>query len=101
MTNKLRKEKVKIEIEDPVGIVEIVETVETVGTVGTVGIVEEVIGVIQIQVQKMIDIGLEVGIEVIEMIGVVQTKVEIKVQETRETIQVQDIPQVCIVTIVK
>ena len=37
----------------------------------------------------------------IEMIGVVGTKVEIGVQETRETIQVQDIPQVCIVTIVK
>ena len=35
------------------------------------------------------------------MIGVLETEVEIKVQETRETIQVQDIPQVCIVTIVK
>ena len=44
---------------------------------------------------------IEVGTEVIEMIGVVETKVEIKIQETRETIQVQDIPQVCIVTIVK
>ena len=44
---------------------------------------------------------IEVGIEVIEMIGVVGTKVETRVQETRETIQVQDIPQVCIVTIVK
>ena len=44
---------------------------------------------------------IEVGIEMIEMIGVVGTEVEIKVQETRETIQVQDIPQVCIVTIVK
>ena len=44
---------------------------------------------------------IEVGIEVIEMIGVVGIKVEIRVQETRETIQVQDIPQVCIVTIVK
>ena len=44
---------------------------------------------------------IEVGIEVVEMIGVVGTKVEIRVQETRETIQVQDIPQVCIVTIVK
>ena len=47
MTNKLRKEVVKIDIEGPVEIVEIVETVGTVGTV-------EVIGVIQIQVQKMI-----------------------------------------------
>ena len=44
---------------------------------------------------------IEVGIEMIEMIGVVETKVEIKVQETRETIQVQGIPQVCIVIIVK
>ena len=44
---------------------------------------------------------IKVGIEVIEMIGVVGIKVEIKVQETKETIQVQDIPQVCIVTIVK
>ena len=56
MTNKLRKEVVKI------GIVEIVEIVGTIETVGTVGTVEEVIGVIQTQVQKMIDIGLEVGI---------------------------------------
>ena len=44
---------------------------------------------------------IEAGIEVIEMTGVVGTKVEIKVQETRETIQVQGIPQVCIVIIVK
>ena len=65
MTNKLRREVVKIDIEGPVEIVEIVETVEIIGTietVGTVGTVEEVIGVIQTQVQKMIDIGLEVGI---------------------------------------
>ena len=41
---------------------------------------------------------IEVGIEMIE---VVEIKVEIRVQETKETIQVQDIPQVCIVTIVK
>ena len=44
---------------------------------------------------------IEVGIKVIEMIGVVETKVEIKIQETRGTIQVQDIPQVCFVIIVK
>ena len=44
---------------------------------------------------------IEVGIEVIEMIEVVETKVEIKIQETRGTIQAQDIPQVCIVIIVK
>ena len=62
MTNKLRREVVKIDIEGPVEIVEIVETVGTIETVGTVGTVEEVIGVIQTQVQKMIDIDLEVGI---------------------------------------
>ena len=42
-------------IVDPVEIIEIVGTVEVVETA-----VEEVIGVIQTQVQKMIDIGLEV-----------------------------------------
>ena len=62
MTNKLRREVVKIDIEGPVEIVEIVEIVGTIETVETVGTVEEVIGVIQTQVQKMIDIGLEVGI---------------------------------------
>ena len=59
MTNKLRREVVKIDIEGPLEIVEIVGTIETVGTVGTV---EEVIGVDQTQVQKMIDVGLEVEI---------------------------------------
>ena len=43
---------------------------------------------------------VEIGVE-IEMIEVVGTKVEIRVQETKETIQAQDITQVCIVTIVK
>ena len=65
MTNKLRREVVKIDIEGPVEIVEKIETVEiagTIETVGTVGTVEEVIGVILTQVQKMIDIGLEVEI---------------------------------------
>ena len=38
---------------------------------------------------------IEVGIEVVE------TKVEIKIQETRRTIQVLDIPQVCFVIIAK
>ena len=38
---------------------------------------------------------IEVGIEVVE------TKVEIRTQETRGTIQVLDIPQVCFVIIVK
>ena len=41
---------------------------------------------------------VEVGIEMIEVVGI---KVEIRVQETKETIQAQDIPQVCNVTIVK
>ena len=59
LDQQIKREVVKIDIEGPVEIVEIVETIETVGTVGTV---EEVIGVIQTQVQKMIDIGLEVGI---------------------------------------
>ena len=65
MTNKLRKEVVKIgivEIVEIVGIEETVEIVGTIETVGAVGTVEEVIRVIQTQVQKMIDIGLEVGI---------------------------------------
>ena len=62
MTNKLRKEVVKIGIVEIVEIEETVEIVGTIETVGTVGTVEEVIGVIQTQVQKMIDIGLEVWI---------------------------------------
>ena len=37
----------------------------------------------------------------IEVTEVVETKVEIKIQETRGTIQVLDIPQVCFVIIVK
>ena len=42
---------------------------------------------------QTVDIG--VGIEVVE------TKVEIKIQETRETIQVLDIPQVCFVKLLE
>ena len=38
---------------------------------------------------------IEVGIEVVEI------KVEIKIQETRGTIQVLDIPQICFVIITK
>ena len=53
------------------------------------------------RVEKDQIVEIEAGIEVLEMIEVVETKVEIKIQETRGTIQVQDIPQVCIVTIVK
>ena len=52
----VEKQSRKLDIEDPVQIV------ETIETVGRVEMVEEVIGVIQIQVQKMIDIGLEVEI---------------------------------------
>ena len=53
------------------------------------------------RVEKDQIVEIEVGIEVIEMIEVVETKVEIKIQETRGTIQVQDIPPVCFVIIVK
>ena len=53
------------------------------------------------RVKKDKTIEIEVGIEVIGMIEVVETKVEIKIQGTRGTIQVQDIPQVCFVIIIK
>ena len=50
------------------------------------------------RVEKGQTVEIEVRIEMIEVVGI---KVEIRVQEIKETIQVQDIPQVCIVTIVK
>ena len=50
------------------------------------------------RVEKGQIVEIEVGIEMIEVVGI---KVEIRVQEIKETIQVQDILQVCIVTIVK
>ena len=50
------------------------------------------------RVEKGQIVEIEVGIEMIEVVGI---KVEIRVQEIKETIQVQGIPQVCIVTIVK
>ena len=50
------------------------------------------------RVEKGQIVEIEVGIGMIEVVG---TKVDIRVQEIKETIQVQDIPQVCIVTIVK
>ena len=53
------------------------------------------------RVEKDQIVEIEVGIEVVEMIEVVETKVEIKIQETRGTIQAQDIPQVCFVIIVR
>ena len=50
------------------------------------------------RVEKGQIVEIEVEIEMIEVVGI---KVEIRVQEIKETIQVEDIPQVCIVTIVK
>ena len=50
------------------------------------------------RVEKGQIVEIEVGIEMIEVVGI---KVEIRAQEIKETIQVQDILQVCIVTIVK
>ena len=50
------------------------------------------------RVEKGQIVETEVGIEMIEVVGI---KVKIRVQEIKETIQVQDILQVCIVTIVK
>ena len=47
------------------------------------------------RVEKDPIVEIELGIEVVE------TKVEIKIQETRGTIQVLDIPQVCFVIIAK
>ena len=41
------------------------------------------------RVEKDQIVEIEVGIEVIEMIEVVETKVEIKIQETRGTIPIQ------------
>ena len=50
------------------------------------------------RVERVQIVEIEVEIKVIE---VVETKVEIKIQEIRGMIQVLDIPQVCIVIIVK
>ena len=47
------------------------------------------------RVEKDLTVEIEVGKEVVE------TKVEIKTQERRGTIQALDIPQVCFVTIAK
>ena len=51
-------------------IVDPVEIIEIVGTIEVETAVEEVIGVIQTQVQKMIDIGLEVDVNLEVGLGV-------------------------------
>ena len=63
-----------------------VGTIETVGTVGTV----EFIGVIQIQVQKMIDKDLEVGLEVEEELS---RPVLIAKRQTMSCLTVIDLPK--------
>ena len=81
--------------------VEVGEEIEEIVGIGDLDHMIDPVHMIDQRVERDQIVEIEVGIEVIEMIGVVGTKVEIRVQETRETIQVQDIPQVCIVTIVK
>ena len=81
--------------------VEVGEEIEEIVGIGDLDHMIDQVHMIDQRVEREQIVEIEVGIEVIEMIGVVGTKVEIRVQETRETIQVQDIPQVCIVTIVK
>ena len=94
--NKIEIEILKIGIEDPIQTVATIEIVGTIGTVGTVGTVKEVIGVIQIQVQKMIDIGLEVeivlevGLEVEEELS---RLVFIATSQTMNCLIVIDIPK--------
>ena len=82
------------EIEEIVGIGDLDHMIDPAHMIDQVHMIGQ-------RVERDQIVEIEVGIEVIEMIGVVETEVEIRVQETRETIQVQDIPQVCIVTIVK
>ena len=82
------------EIEEIVGIGDLDHMIDPVHIIDQVHMIDQ-------RVERDQIVEIEVGIEVIEMIGVVETEVEIRVQETRETIQVQDIPQVCIVTIAK
>ena len=86
--------EVEEEIEEIVGIGDLDHMIDPVHMIDQVHMIDP-------RVERDQIVEIEVGIEVIEMIGVVGTKVEIRVQEIRETIQVQDIPQVCIVTIVK
>ena len=86
--------EVEEEREEIVGIGDLDHMIDPAHMIDQVHVIDQ-------RVERGQIVEIEVGIEVIEMIGVVGTKVEIRVQETRETIQVQDIPQVCIVTIVK
>ena len=86
--------EVEEEIEEIVGIGDLDHMIDPVHMIDQVHMIDP-------RVERDQIVEIEVGIEVIEMIGVVGTKVEIRVQEIRETIQVQDIPQVCIVSIVR
>ena len=81
--------------------VEVGKEIEEIVGIGGLDHMTDQVHMIGQRVEKDQIVEIEVGIEVIEMIEAVETKVEIKIQETRGTIQVQDIPQVCIVTIVK
>ena len=86
--------EVEEEIEEIVGIGDLDHMIDPAHMIDQVHMIDQ-------RVEKDQIVEIEVGIEVIEMSGVVETKVEIRVPETRETIQVQDIHQVCIMTIVK
>ena len=79
----------------------VIEVEEEIVEIGGLDHMIDQVHMIGQSVEKDQIVEIEVGIEVIEMIEVVKTKVEIKIQETRGTIQVQDIPQVCFVIIVK
>ena len=81
------------EIEEIIGIGDLDHMIDPAHMIDQVHMIDP-------RVERDQIVEIEVGIEVIEMIGV-GTKIEIKVQETREIIQVPDIPQVCIVTIAK
>ena len=85
---------VEEEREEIVGIEDLDHMIDPAHMIDQVHMIDQ-----RVERGQIVEIG--VGIEVIEMIGVVGIKVEIKVLETKETIQAQDIPQVCIVTIVK
>ena len=86
--------EVEEKIEEIVGIGDLDHIIEAAHMIDQVHMIDQ-------RVERDQIAEIEVGIEMIEMIGVVETKVEIKVQETRKTIQAQGIPQVCIVIIVR
>ena len=83
--------EVEEEKEEIVGIEALDHTIDPAHMIDQVHMIDQRVERCQI---------VEIGVE-IEMIEVIGTKVEIGVQETKETIQAQDITQVCIVTIVK